>query len=161
MLYSHTRLIPALLRAAAGVVLISMSMYDDLTIVVSKKGGYEMEAKNLAVLRNEMFNRVRSILYERYGEFVPDPLVENESQGEIVVRSIKRVESFKADEDLLDLFDALEKVFSGRYGYCLFCRKEIEFSKLMKNPLAKFCDTCERMLNPTYVSGDVQPEEKR
>jgi RNA polymerase-binding transcription factor DksA len=128
--------------------------------VVSKKGGYEMEAKNLAVLRNEIFTRVRSILYERYGEFVPDPLIENESQGETVVKAIKRVESFKADEDLLDLFEALEKVFSGRYGYCLFCRKEIEFSKLMRNPLAKFCDSCERILNPNYVTGDAQSDEK-
>ena len=113
-----------------------------------------MDAKNLAVLRNEIFTRVRTILYERYGEFVPASLVENESQRETAVRTIKRAESFKADEDLLDLFEALEKVFTGNYWYCLFCRKEIEFSKLSRNPLAKFCDDCERILNPSYSSGD-------
>lgn len=112
-----------------------------------------MDAKNLAVLRNEIFSRVRTILYERYGEFVPASLVENEFQNETAVKTIKRAESFKADEDLLDLFEALEKVFTGNYGYCLFCRKEIEFSKLSRNPLAKFCDDCERILNPTYSSG--------
>lgn len=121
--------------------------------MVSKKGGYEMDAKSMTVLRNEIFSRVRTILYERYGEFVPASLVENESQGEAAVKTIRRAESFKADEDLLDLFEALEKVFTGNYGYCLFCRKEIEFSKLNKNPLAKFCDDCEKILNPSYSSG--------
>ncbi len=115
-----------------------------------------MEAEHLAVLRREIFSRVRSILYERYGEFVPASLIENEPQNENAVKTIKRVESFKADEDLLDLFEALEKVFSGSYGYCLFCRKEIEFAKLNRNPLAKFCDDCERILNPSYSSGGAE-----
>ncbi|HQT91945.1 MAG TPA: hypothetical protein PL001_07945 [Candidatus Kryptobacter bacterium] len=115
-----------------------------------------MDAKNLAVLRNEIFSRVRSILYERYGEFVPASLIEDESQSENAVKTIRRVESFKADEDLLDLFEALQKVFSGNYGYCLFCRKEIEFSKLNRNPLAKFCDGCERILSPSYSSGGTE-----
>lgn len=113
-----------------------------------------MDAKNLAILRNEIFSRVRTILYERYGEFVPASLVENEFQSETAVKTIRRAESFKADEDLLDLFEALEKVFTGNYGYCLFCRKEIEFSKLSRNPLAKFCDDCERILNPSYSTGE-------
>lgn len=120
-----------------------------------------MDAKNLAVLRNEIFSRVRSILYERYGEFVPASLIENESQGESAVRTIKRVESFKADEDLLDLFEALEKVFSGNYGHCLFCRKEIAFSKLSRNPLAKFCDDCERILNPNFTSGCAEAAKEQ
>jgi RNA polymerase-binding transcription factor DksA len=124
--------------------------------MVSEKGGYEMDAKNLAVLRNEIFSRVRSILYERYGEFVPASLIEDESQSENAVKTIRRVESFKADEDLLDLFEALQKVFSGNYGYCLFCRKEIEFSKLNRNPLAKFCDDCERILSPSFSSGGTE-----
>lgn len=125
-------------------------------VTVSKKGGHEMEAENLAVLRKEIFSRVRSILYERYGEFVPASLIENEPQNESAVKTIKRVESFRADEDLLDLFEALEKVFSGNYGCCLFCRKEIHFDKLNRNPLAKFCDNCERILNPSYSSGGTE-----
>lgn len=115
-----------------------------------------MDPKNLAVLRNEIFARVRTILYERYGEYVPASLVEDESQGDNAVKTIRRVESFKADEDLLDLFEALKKVFSGNYGYCLFCRKEIDFTKLHKNPLAKFCDNCERILSPSYSSGEAK-----
>lgn len=109
-----------------------------------------MDEKNLAVLKGEIFSRVRSILSERYGELVPAHLVESESQSEYTVREMERLESFKADEDLLDLFDALQKLFTGNYGYCLFCRNEIEFSKLRKNPLARFCDECERILSPTY-----------
>ncbi len=112
-----------------------------------------MDAKNLAVLRNEIFSQVRAILYERYGEFVPASLVENGLQTEAVARTIERFESFKADEDLLDLFEALQKAFGGNYGQCLFCHNEIEFSKLQRNLLAKFCDNCERVLNPSYSTG--------
>ncbi|MCL5035303.1 MAG: TraR/DksA C4-type zinc finger protein [Bacteroidetes bacterium] len=111
-----------------------------------------MDDKNLAVLKSEIFSRVRSILSERYGEFVPASLVENELQSESVVTEIRRFESFRADEDLLDLFDALQRLFTGNYGYCLFCRNEIEFSKLQRNPLAKFCDACERALSPSFHS---------
>ena len=112
-----------------------------------------MDAKSLAVLRNEIFSQVRAILYERYGEFVPASLVENGLQTEAVARTIERFESFKADEDLLDLFEALQKVYTGNYGHCLFCHNEIEFSKLQRNLLAKFCDNCERVLNPSYSTG--------
>lgn len=114
--------------------------------------GMRMEDKNLAVLKSEIFSRVRSILSERYGEFVPASLVENELQSESVVTEIRRFESFRADEDLLDLFDALQRLFTGNYGYCLFCRNEIEFSKLRRNPLSKFCDACERALSPSFRS---------
>lgn len=115
-----------------------------------------MEAEKLAVLRKEIFSRVRSILYERYGEFVPASLIESEPRNGNAVKTIRRAESFRADEDLLDLFEALEKVFSGNYGRCLFCRKEIEFAKLNKNPLAKFCDDCERILNPNFSTGSTE-----
>ena len=111
-----------------------------------------MDDRNLAVLRSEIFSRVRSILSERYGEFVPASLVENGTQSESVVTEIRRFESFRADEDLLDLFDALQRLLTGNYGSCLFCRKEIEFSKLKRNPLSKFCDGCERALTPSYHS---------
>ncbi len=129
-------------------------------IVVSKKGGSEMEAENLAILRKEIFSRVRSILFERYGESIPTSLIENEPRNENAVKTIRRVESFRADEDLLDLFEALEKVFSGSYGRCLFCRKEIEFSKLRRNPLAKFCDNCERILNPSFSAGSTEVDNR-
>ncbi|MCL4540256.1 MAG: hypothetical protein M1469_09065 [Bacteroidetes bacterium] len=114
--------------------------------------GMRMDEKNLAVLKSEIFSRVRSILSERYGEFVPASLVENELQSESVVTEIRRFESFRADEDLLDLFDALQRLFTGNYGYCLLCRNEIEFPKLRRNPLSKFCDGCERMLAPSFHS---------
>lgn len=124
--------------------------------VVLRKGGNVMDAKNLAVLKNEIFSRVRTILYERYGEFVPASLAESDSQKEAVAKTIEQFESFKADEDLLDLFEALQKAFTGNYGRCLFCRNEIEFSKLQKNPLAKFCDGCESVLNLSYHSGESE-----
>ncbi len=117
-----------------------------------------MDEKNLAVLKSEIFTRVRSILSERYGEFVPTSIVEGKSETESAVREIRRFESFKADEDLLDLFDALQKLFTGNYGYCLFCRNEIEFSKLRQNPLSKFCYQCEKTLAPSIRSKSNEDE---
>lgn len=108
-----------------------------------------MDTESLVALRDEIFTRIRAILYDRYGEYVPASMIENQSQTEAAVKKIERLESFKADEDLLDLFEALHKIFVGSYGHCLFCRSEIDFSKLKSNPLLRFCDDCERILNPS------------
>jgi len=110
-----------------------------------------MEERDLVAIRAEVFSRVRNILYERYGEYVPATLIDEGSGAEGVVKFARRVESFRSDEDLLDLFDALKKIFDGSYGRCLFCRSDIGTQKLMGNPLAKFCDACEKMLNPEYT----------
>ncbi len=115
-----------------------------------------MDAEHLAKLKSEIFSRVRAILYERYGEFIPASLLEGEADGERGLKTIHRVGSFKADEDLIELFEALQKVLSGNYGFCLLCRKEIAFDKLDRNPLSKFCDACERLLSPGYPEGDAK-----
>lgn len=108
-----------------------------------------MDTESLAVIKDEISSRIRAILFDRYGESVPAPSLEARSQTETAVKEIDRLESFKADEDLLDLFEALRKVYVGRYGICLFCRNEIDSSKLKSNPLSRFCDDCERVLNLT------------
>ncbi len=109
-----------------------------------------MEMNNLATIRSEIFSRVREILFERYGETIPVSIVEGEIRADTAAKIIKRYESFRADEDLIDLLDALETVFEGRYGHCLLCHAEIAFEKLRRNPLAKFCDDCEKSLSPGY-----------
>lgn len=109
-----------------------------------------MEANDLAIIRNEIFSQVSEILFERYGESVPASLMDDEMGADAAARLIKRYESFRADEDLLDLLDALETVFAGKYGCCLLCHAEIDFEKLRKNPLTKFCDACEKSLSPVY-----------
>jgi len=119
-----------------------------------------MDKAHFGVLRNELFSRVRSIVYEKYGEFIPASMMESEAQSDDVVRITQRIGSFKSDQDLLDVLDALRKLFEGNYGYCLFCRKEIEFNKLRDNPLAKFCDDCERILSPTFSGSSVELEKR-
>ena len=101
------------------------------------------------MIKDEIFSRIQTILFDRYGEYVPASSVEDFSETESSVKEIDRLESFKADEDLLELFEALRKVYIGSYGYCLFCRNEIDSSKLRSNPLSRFCDDCEKILNLT------------
>ena len=110
-----------------------------------------MEEKDLVAVRTEIFSRVRTILYERYGEYIPGSLIEDESGADGIAQFARRAESFRSDEDLLDLFDALRKIFEGSYGRCLFCHGEIDTERLLANPLAKFCAACEKMLNPEYT----------
>jgi len=122
-----------------------------------------MDANNVAVLKVEIFSRIRVILYERYGEFIPASSINGQTINGTALKTIERFESFKADADLLDLFEALQKLFSGDYGYCLFCRNEIQFSKLESNPLVKFCDECERILSPVDSSKEsevVHPQRR-
>lgn len=111
-----------------------------------------MEKKELSAVRSEIFLRIRSALDDRYGEFVPASLIEDECSKEDITTLFSRIESFRSDEDLIDLFDALKKIYDGNFGRCLFCRSEIAFQRLIENPLVKFCGDCERLLNPRHPS---------
>ncbi|HUI29094.1 MAG TPA: TraR/DksA C4-type zinc finger protein [Candidatus Acidoferrales bacterium] len=106
-----------------------------------------MDQENLNTLRGGIFSRIRNIVLDRYGQDIPMSLIEDYPQTEAALKRIERLKSFKADDDLLNLFEAFHKIVTGSYGHCLFCRKEIDVQKLRSNPLAKFCDECEKTLN--------------
>ena len=109
-----------------------------------------MDVGFLAELRNEILFRVHEVLNDRYGESVPTPLWDSNAKKEDAFKAIERLESFKSDDDLIDLLEALRKTFTGDYGHCLSCGEQIELPKLLKNPLVKFCDKCEKVLNVNY-----------
>ncbi len=109
-----------------------------------------MEANDLLSIRYEIFSQIREILSDRYGESFPDSIVKSGMGADMAAKVINRYQSFRADEDLLDLLNALKSVFEGKYGNCLLCHSEIAFEKLHRNPLTKFCDGCEKSLSPMY-----------
>ncbi len=109
-----------------------------------------MDKESLEVIRDDVISRIRAIVFERYGEFIPTSLIDGNSQSEAAVKVLERIESFKADEDLLDLFEVFHKIVIGNYGNCLLCRRAIDLGKLRSNVLAKFCDECERILSPVH-----------
>jgi len=106
-----------------------------------------MDGESLTKIRDIVSLRIRSIVFERYGKNIPAHLIEGCSQVEDALGTIKEFGLFRADPDLQDLFEVFHKTINGDYGSCLFCRKEIDVPKLKKNPLAKFCDACEKILN--------------
>ncbi len=117
-----------------------------------------MDKGFLAELRNEILFRVHEVLNDRYGESVPTSLWDSNAKKEDAFEAIKRLESFKSDEDLMHLLETLPKSFTGEYGYCLCCREQIELPRLLKNPLAKVCDKCESVLGTKHYTQNTDVE---
>ena len=105
-----------------------------------------MDEDFLTELRNEILYRVHKVLHDRYGESVPTSLWDTNAKKEDAFEAIRRLESFKSDDNLIYLLEALRKTFTGDHGHCLSCGEQIELTKLLKSPLTKFCDKCERVL---------------
>ncbi|MCL5268527.1 MAG: TraR/DksA C4-type zinc finger protein [Bacteroidetes bacterium] len=110
-----------------------------------------MDKDFVAEIRNEIIFRVHEVLNHRYGESVPMSLWDANAKKEDAFETIKRLESFKSDDNLIRLLEALRSTFTGDYGHCLSCGEQIELPKLLKNPLAKFCDKCEQVLSTKYT----------
>jgi RNA polymerase-binding transcription factor DksA len=118
-----------------------------------------MDKGFLAEIRNEIILRVHEVLNDRYGESVPMSLWDIGAKKEEAFETIKRLESFKSDDNLIHLLEALRQTITGDYGRCLSCGEQIELPKVLKNPLAKFCDNCENVLRMKYYT--QQPENDR
>jgi len=115
-----------------------------------------MDNESLKSIRDIVFSRIREIVFDRYHEFIPPNLIDSPLEGESSLKAIEGFESFKADVDLLELFEALRKIVRGTYGYCLLCRKDIDVVKLKANPVAKFCDECARILGLSYHPQEIE-----
>ncbi len=106
----------------------------------------KMDEAFLAELRNEILFRVRVILNDRYGESVPASLWKKEAAMEHVFETIRRLETFKADADLIRLLERLRTTYTGEFGKCLSCGQSIESTRLLENPMVQFCEKCEAKL---------------
>jgi hypothetical protein len=67
----------------------------------------EMDKGFLAELRNEILFRVHKVLNDRYGDSVPSSLWDGEVNKEDAFEAIRRIESFKSDENLIHLLETL------------------------------------------------------
>jgi hypothetical protein len=115
-----------------------------------------MEKEELAGIRDAVFSRIRTIVYDRYGEFIPASLFDEYSGAEASLKAMEWFESFKADADLVELFETFHRIMTGNYGGCLLCRKEIEPARLKENPVARFCDECVKVLAPASSHAEVE-----
>ena len=67
--------------------------------------------------------------------------------GQISDREIDILLSFKSDHRLGELREALARVESGTYGYCIGCKRTLSRADLERDPAARICSACEQSFN--------------
>jgi RNA polymerase-binding transcription factor DksA len=55
--------------------------------------------------------------------------------------------SYKSDRRLGELREALARVESGTYGYCLGCKRPLSHADLEHDPAQRMCKACEQSIN--------------
>jgi RNA polymerase-binding transcription factor DksA len=72
--------------------------------------------------------------------------------GQISDREIDIVLSFKSDQRLGELREALARVEKGTYGYCIGCKRPLSRADLAEDPAKRVCEACEQSFNMSYES---------
>ena len=67
--------------------------------------------------------------------------------GQISDRDIDVVLSYKSDHRLGELREALARVESGTYGYCIGCKRPLSHADLKQDPAKRVCVACEESFN--------------
>jgi RNA polymerase-binding transcription factor DksA len=67
--------------------------------------------------------------------------------GQISDREIDIVLSYKSDHRLGELREALARVESGTYGYCIGCKRPLGRAALEEDPAKRVCVACEESFN--------------
>ena len=68
-------------------------------------------------------------------------------RGQISDREIDIVLSYKSDHMLGELREALARVESGTYGYCIGCKRPLSRADLVEDPAQRVCASCEESFN--------------
>jgi RNA polymerase-binding transcription factor DksA len=68
-------------------------------------------------------------------------------RGQISDREIDIVLSYKSDHRLGELREALARVESGTYGYCIGCKRPLSRADLVQDPAQRVCASCEESFN--------------
>lgn len=72
-------------------------------------------------------------------------------QGEEHIRGAVRYAEEERDiEELRDIDDARERMRDGSYGECVDCGSDIPLQRLMAQPAAKRCVTCQQAFERTH-----------
>ena len=70
--------------------------------------------------------------------------------GQISDREIDIVLSYKSDHRLGELRQALARVESGTYGYCIACKRPLRRADLDEDPAKRICLACEESFNTSH-----------
>lgn len=72
--------------------------------------------------------------------------------GQISDHEIDILLSFKSDHRLGELREALARVESGTYGYCIGCKRPLSRANLELDPATRVCSECEQSFNMGHRS---------
>ncbi len=98
-----------------------------------------MEARNLTMRRVILSNLFEYLKLNYDFERPADSFV----SGQISDREIDIVLSYKSDHRLGELREALARVESGTYGYCIGCKRPLSRADLEEDPAKRICLACE------------------
>jgi RNA polymerase-binding transcription factor DksA len=70
--------------------------------------------------------------------------------GQISDREIDILLSYKSDRRLGELREALARVESGTYGYCIGCKRPLSHADLNEDPAKRVCVACEESFNMSH-----------
>ena len=102
-----------------------------------------MEARNLTMRRVILSNLFEYLKLNYDFERPADSFV----SGQISDREIDIVLSYKSYHRLGELREALARVESGTYGYCIGCKRPLSRADLVQDPAQRVCASCEESFN--------------
>jgi DnaK suppressor protein len=109
-----------------------------------------MSAGNLAIRRVILSNLFEYLKLNYDFERPADSFL----SGQISDREIDIVLSYKSDHRLGELREALARLESGTYGFCIGCKRPLGRADLEQDPARRICTACEQSFSLTH--GRVQ-----
>ncbi|HTY58161.1 MAG TPA: hypothetical protein VMF59_05060 [Bacteroidota bacterium] len=118
-----------------------------------------MAAKDFAMRRVILSNLFEYLKLNYDFERPPDGF----TSGQISDREVDILLSYKSDHRLGELREALARVESGTFGYCLGCKRPLNGSDLEQDPTKRMCPACEESFNLRHhpVNAPVYIETRR
>jgi RNA polymerase-binding transcription factor DksA len=106
--------------------------------------GEELMAASKLAMRRVILSNLFEYLKLNYDFERPADTFVN---GQISDRDIDILLSYKSDHRLGELREALARVESGTYGYCIGCKRALSRADLERDPAVRVCPACEQSFN--------------
>jgi RNA polymerase-binding transcription factor DksA len=98
--------------------------------------------KSKRVMRRAILVRLYDHLQDAYElEFSRESFV----NGQLPLREIDALLSFKSDPRIEELRGALDRLEQGTFGTCIACKHDIDSELLEVDPAMRLCEQCERL----------------
>lgn len=112
--------------------------------------GEELMAVSKLAMRRVILSNLFEYLKLNYDfERPADPFV----NGQISDREIDILLSYKSDQRLGELREALARIERGTYGYCIGCKRPLKRADLEQDPAKRICAACEQSFNMSPHAG--------